>query len=45
MSLLMRPPFVPGPPRPSRVQEPFALHLPRGQERYVVEGAGAIFFF
>jgi len=42
MSLLMRPPFVPGPPRPSPVHEPFALHLPRGQERYVVEGAGAI---
>ena len=42
MSLLMRPPFVPGPPRASRIQEPFALHAPRGSERYTVEGAGAI---
>ncbi|MFO1174429.1 MAG: DUF1989 domain-containing protein [Paracoccaceae bacterium] len=42
MSLLMRPPFVPGPPRPSRILEPVGLGRPRGQERYQVEGGGAI---
>ncbi|MBS0572369.1 MAG: aminomethyltransferase family protein [Proteobacteria bacterium] len=42
MSLLLRPPFVPGPPRPSRILEPLGLHAPRGHERYVVEGGGVI---
>ena len=42
MSILLRPPFAPGPPRPSRILEPSGLHAPRGSERYRVEGAGAI---
>lgn len=42
MSILSRPPFIPGAPRPSRILEPMGLHAPRGTERYTVEGAGAI---
>jgi aminomethyltransferase len=42
MSILLRPPFTPGPPRASRILEPAGLHAPRGTERYAVEGAGAI---
>ena len=30
MSILLRPPFQPGPPRPSRILEPLGLHAPRG---------------
>ena len=32
----------PGPPRPSQILLPSQFSLPRGTERYVVEGAGAI---
>lgn len=42
MSLLLRPPFVPGPPRASRVIEPIGLHAPRGVERHPVEGGSVL---
>jgi aminomethyltransferase len=36
------PQVQPGPPRPSQILLPSQFSLPRGTERYVVEGAGAI---
>lgn len=42
MSILIRPPFTPGPPSASRSIEPFGLHRPATEERYAVEGGGAI---
>ncbi|WP_299288659.1 aminomethyltransferase family protein [uncultured Tateyamaria sp.] len=32
----------PGPPRPSRIVEPAQFSMPRGTERYVVQGGGAV---
>ena len=36
------PAVQPGPPKPSRIIEPNVFSLPRGTERYVVEGQGAV---
>jgi aminomethyltransferase len=36
------PTVISGPPKPSRIIEPAVFSLPRGMERYVVEGCGAI---
>lgn len=32
----------PGPPKPNVIHEPQAFSLPRGTERYVIEGCGTI---
>ena len=32
-----------GPPKPSVIIEPNVFSMPRGTERYVVEGGGAVF--
>jgi aminomethyltransferase len=32
----------PGPPKPSKIVQPYVFSLPRGTERYVVEGQGAV---
>lgn len=36
------PSVKPGPPRPSQIIQPSQFSMPRGMERYVVQGAGAV---
>ncbi|MEP1352549.1 MAG: DUF1989 domain-containing protein [Tateyamaria sp.] len=36
------PSVKPGPPRPSQIIQPAQFSMPRGMERYVVQGAGAV---
>ncbi|MEO0864565.1 MAG: aminomethyltransferase, partial [Pseudomonadota bacterium] len=36
------PKIRPGPPRPSRIIQPAQFSMPKGTERYVVQGAGAV---
>ena len=36
------PTVKPGPPRPSQIIQPAQFSMPRGMERYVVQGAGAV---
>ena len=36
------PTVKPGPPRPSQIIQPAQFSIPRGMERYVVQGAGAV---